>query len=311
MAATHGVHVGKTRPLTGWRAGGRAAYYPPWNCPFFFHDSLGDEATRVFSPSSHAFVKRFRPILVRSSSLRFEEKLKIVRNFFSFFFFGNKRFSWIDFKEEGSATISSKQIIIFPFVTKYFEIIFSASLFKNSLDEPRNGEERKIAKGKNDKSVGRYSIRIGRRVSRLVEGWRKARGPTIGKQDCWWSAKQELAETRKCRSRIPISHDPTAAIRAPQYSVFLCTAVIIITPAGAFLSLHPHLALRGDPCGERKKEGGRAFLHSSPSSSFHFFSNFQVGIVPFLRDFRKRFWEASFSREEVEGGSNFLKGKKF
>ena len=86
MAATHGVHVGKTRPLTGWRAGGRAAYYPPWNCPFFFHDSLGDEATRVFSPSSHAFVKRFHPILVRSSSLRFEEKLKIVRNFFSFFF---------------------------------------------------------------------------------------------------------------------------------------------------------------------------------------------------------------------------------
>jgi len=70
---------------------------------------------------------------------------------------------------------------------------------------------------------------------------RKARGPTIGKQRCWWSAvanwqQQELA-TRKCRSRIPISQDPTTAIRVrPQYSVFLCTAVIIITPAGVFLS---------------------------------------------------------------------------
>lgn len=70
---------------------------------------------------------------------------------------------------------------------------------------------------------------------------RKARGPTIGKQRCWWSAvanwQQQEPATRKCRSRIPISQDPTAAIRVrPQYSVFLCTAVIIITPAGVFLS---------------------------------------------------------------------------
>jgi hypothetical protein len=70
---------------------------------------------------------------------------------------------------------------------------------------------------------------------------RKARGPTIGKQRCWWSAvaerRLEEPATRKCRSRIPISQDPTAAIRVrPQYSVFLCTAVIIITPAGVFLS---------------------------------------------------------------------------
>lgn len=70
---------------------------------------------------------------------------------------------------------------------------------------------------------------------------RKARGPTIGKQRCWWSAvanwQQQEPTTRKCRSRIPISQDPTAAIRVrPQYSVFLCTAVIIITPAGVFLS---------------------------------------------------------------------------
>ena len=191
------------------------------------------------------------------------------RTKFLFFFFWKQTIFLNRFQERGIGNdfFKTNRYVSRAFVTKYFEIIFSASLFKNSLDEPRNGEERKIAKGKNDKSVGRYSIRIGRRVSRLVEGWRKARGPTIGKQDCWWSAKQELAETRKCRSRIPISHDPTAAIRAPQYSVFLCTAVIIITPAGAFLSLHPHLALRGDPCGERKKEGGRAFLHSSPPLS--------------------------------------------
>lgn len=191
------------------------------------------------------------------------------RTKFLFFFFWKQTIFLNRFQERGIGNdfFKTNRYVSRAFVTKYFEIIFSASLFKNSLDEPRNGEERKIAKGKNDKSVGRYSIRIGRRVSRLVEGWRKARGPTIGKQDCWWSAEQELAETRKCRSRIPISHDPTAAIRAPQYSVFLCTAVIIITPAGAFLSLHPHLALRGDPCRERKKEGGRAFLHSSPPLS--------------------------------------------
>lgn len=112
---------------------------------------------------------------------------------------------------------------------------------------------------KNDKG---YLIRKGIGAS---QGWGrvgrgKARGPTIGKQDCWWSAAEP--ETRKCRSRIPISHDPTAAIRAPQYSVFLCTAVIIITPAGAFLS--SHLLLAVSPCEGRERERERGESLVSP-----------------------------------------------
>lgn len=158
MAATHGVHVGKTRPLTGWRAGGRAAYYPPWNCPFFFHDSLGDEATRVFSPSSHAFVKRFHPILV-FPSIRGE--IENRTKFLFFFFFGNKRFSWIDFKKEGSATISSKQIVTFP-VHSWRNTLKLSSLrpFSKILSMNLEMEKReKSRKGKMTKVLG--DIRLG------------------------------------------------------------------------------------------------------------------------------------------------------
>lgn len=43
---------GKTRPLTGWS---ESRVLSALELPFFFHDSLGDEATRVFSPSSLRF----------------------------------------------------------------------------------------------------------------------------------------------------------------------------------------------------------------------------------------------------------------
>lgn len=128
------------------------------------------------------FLPRFRETIPPDTrSLVFPSIRGEIENrtkFLFFFFFWKQTIFLNRFQggEIGNDFFETNRYISRAFVTKYFEIIFSASLFKNSLDEPRNGEERKIAKGKNDKSVGRYSIRIGRRVSRLVEGWRKGKG---------------------------------------------------------------------------------------------------------------------------------------
>lgn len=181
--------------------------------------------------------------------------------------------------------------------------------------------------GENDKSVGKYLIRTGRRVSRLGEGWKrgKARGPTIGKQDCWWSTAAAGGARAGGDAKVPFEdsyfprshrcHTSPAILRLSLHCGnhnYTCGCLLIAPPPPRRGSL------RGEKEGE--KEGGRESLvfssvsassplYSSPPSTFSptskldrsFPSRFSNGILKSERPFREK-------RSDV---ARISKGKKF